>query len=820
MEALARDVQLAVRGFRRRPGFTLVVALTLGLGIGATTAVFSVVDTVLLRPLPYAAPERLVVVVAELPALGRLRAHASGPELAALWDGAPSFEEMGALWARPGVLRGGDGPVDEIEVGWVTPGFLDALGVRPHIGRLPTREELTSDKPEVMVLSFELWQRHYGSDPGILGRPIDFDDERWTVIGVMPPGFRMLFPPEEGVPEELAAWLPWGGNAYREMSRGFRVFTTVARLAPGVSVGAAAAEIRAVAARVRADSTEYVGSGFGLRLEPLAAGVVAHVRPTLLVLSGVVAFVLLIACANVTNLTLARAADAERDLTVRAALGASRPRLLRQLLTESVLLGVLAAAVGLLLAGWGLELLRSWEPGRLPRIQEVALDVRAFAAAAASSFLAALLSGGIAAWRSLRVGAASSLHLGSRGAAASPPLLRGLLVVSQLALSLVLLAGAGLLLRSVARLGAVDPGFDPRGLLTLRLSLPDVHYRYRDQGPKIAEFYRRLEGSVGQLPGVERVGATINPPLSGLPLHTRPYAWRTGEGETEWGGTVARYSTVTPGWFRAARVRLLAGRFLDAHDDRDRPLAVVVDAPLARRAWPGRAAVGQAIRVEIFRDGEFRPAWGEVVGVVEPVRLGRLEVVDGEQVYLAHAQAPQRTMFLTVRTAGDPLTLVPAVQARVEELEKDLPVFDVRLALDHVARATAVTRFALWTLFAFAGVAAVLSAAGLYAVMAFSVSRRRREIGIRLALGASPRTILAQVVRQGTGLIGAGVGLGLLGALALTRLLAGLLFGVTATDPATFATVAGLLSGTALLACVFPARRAASVDPTEALRAE
>jgi putative ABC transport system permease protein len=548
--------------------------------------------------------------------------------------------------------------------------------------------------------------------------------------------------------------------------------------------------------------------------------VAAHVRPTLAILSGVVLFVLLIACANVANLTLARAADTERDLMVRAALGAGRGRLLRQLLTESALLGILGAGVGLVLSAWSLELVRALDPGRLPRLQEVTLDLRALVAAGTAALLAALLSGGLAALRSLRTAGTSSLHLGTRAGGGPPALLRRGLVVSQLALSLVLLLGAGLLLRSMTRLLAVDPGFDPRGLLTLRLSLPDVQYRYRDQGPKIAAFYQELEEAVSRLPGVEQVGATLNPPLSGLPVRTRPYAWRTPAGDTEWGGTVARYTTVTPGWFGAARVRLLAGRFLDHRDDRDHPLAVVVDAALARKAWPGQGAVGQAIRVEVFRDGEFRPAWAEVVGVVDSLHLERLEADEGEQVYVAHAQAPQRTMYVTVRTAGDPRALVPAVQAQVEGLERNLPVFDVRLAVEHLAQAAALPRFALWTLAAFAGVAGGLAVAGVYAVMAFSVSRRRHEIGVRLTLGASPRAILDLVLGEGALLVAVGVAAGLLGALALTRVLSGLLYGVTARDPATFLVVTAILSATAGLACLVPARRAALVDPKEALRTE
>ncbi|HEY7514579.1 MAG TPA: ABC transporter permease, partial [Vicinamibacteria bacterium] len=583
-----------------------------------------------------------------------------------------------------------DGPVDEVEVGWTTPGFLESLGVRPHIGRLPTREELTSEKPDAMVLSYGFWRDRYGSDPGILGRAIDFDDERWTVVGVMPPDFRMLFPPEEGVPERLAAWVPWGSNAYREMSRSFRVFTTVGRLRSGYSMEQAAQELDSVADRVRAEAVEYQGSGFGFRLVPLAGSVAAHVRPALLVLSGVVVFVLLIAAANVANLLLARASDGERELSVRAALGASRSQLLRALLAESVLLGALGCAAGLLLAGWGLEFVHALDPGRLPRIQEAGLDVRTVGAAGVAAFLAALVTGLLVALRAVGTVGSSSLHVGVRTAGAAPPRLRRSLVVSQLALSLMLLVGAGLLVQSIVRLTAVDPGFEPRGLLTLRLSLPDVRYSYRDQGPRIAAFYRRLDEAIAQLPGVEEVGSTLNPPLSGLPVVQRPYAWKTATGETEWGSALASYTTVTPGWFRSARIRLLAGRFLDAHDQRDRAVAVVVDSGLARRAWPGGDAVGQEIRVQLFQDGMFRPIWGEVVGVVETVRLARLEAADGEQVYVAHGQAPQRTMHLTVRTRQDPRALVPAVQAEVHALEKDLPVFDVHLAVDHVRRAAAV----------------------------------------------------------------------------------------------------------------------------------
>jgi predicted permease len=820
LEDLRRDLFLAVRGLARRPTFTATVVATLALGIGANTAVFSVVDAVLLRPLPYPAPERLYAIWAELPKQGRLDAHLSGPELAAIWDGASAFEAMGAVWSRPGVLRGDGLPAEEVEVGWITPGFLEALGARAALGRLPTRAELTADPSEVIVLSHELWRSRFAADTAILGRTIDFDDERRVVVGVLPAGFRLHLPADQGVPEELAAFLPWGGdaNAYREMPRAFRVFSPVARLAPPATAARAATELSAVAERARAESADYASSGLGLRGEPLAAGVVSPVRPTLLILLGVATLLLVVACANVANLALVRAKDAERELRVRAALGASRARLLRLLLAENLVLGVAGAALGLLLAGMGLDVLRALEPGRLPRLADVALHPRVLAYAAGLTLLTSLFFGGLSAAAAVASALSASLQDPERMATGRSGRLRPALVMGQLAVSLVLATGALLLVRSFAALQAVDPGFDPRGVLTARLSLPDVHYRYRDQGPKIASFYERLEERLRALPGVRAVGATTAPPLSGAAIRSRPYAWRASEGETEWGGTAADYSTVTPGWFEAAGVRRLAGRVFTDADQVDQPLAVVVDDALARGAWGSVAgAVGQPIRVEVFRNASFQPRWGEVVGVVGTVRLNRLEAAGRAQVYLAHAQAPQRTMYPTLRTAGDPYALLPAIQREVAALEKDLPVFEARLASEHVATATSISRFALATLGTFAAVALLLAAAGVYAVMAHSVGRRRYEIGVRLALGATPRRINALVLGQGMGVAALGIGGGILGALAATRVLSGLLFGVAPRDTATLTAAALLTGAAAFLACCAPAWRASRISPRDAL---
>jgi predicted permease len=816
---LRSDLSLALRSLRRRPSFAVVACLTLGLGIGANVAVFSVVDAVLLRALPYPEPEQLVALWGELPGQGRMDAHLAGPELAAVWDESHTLESMGAVWSRPGVLRGDGSAVEEVEVGWVTPGFLETLGARPRLGRLPTPEEHAALPSNVILLSHELWQRRYGSDPSLVGRAIDFDDERRTVVGVLPPGFRLHLPPDQGVPEALAAFLPWGGD-YRSLPRSFRVFSPVARLAPGATPARAASELAAVAERVRSEDASYGRSGFGLRPDPLAASVVAHARPTLMTMLGVATLVLLVACANVTNLALARAAASDAELRTRAALGAGRGRLVRQMLAESALLGALGAGAGLLLAGAGLALLRALEPGRLPRVEQAAFDPRVLGYAAAAALLAALLSGGLSAAHATRAALARPLQDTLRAGVPRPPRLRRALLVSQVALSMVLAAGAGLLLRSFAKLAAVDPGFEPRGVVTARISLPDVHYSYRDKGPRIADFYRRLDERLRALPGVEAVGATTSPPLSGSAIRSRSFAWRSAEGETEWGRTAADYSTVTPGWFEAAGVRLLAGRFLSERDDRDHPVAVVVDASLAAQAWPGPpgGAVGQPIRVELFRDGEFRPTWGEVAGVIASVRLDRLEAVRQGQVYVAHAQAPQRTMHPTLRAAGDPAALVPAIQAEVDALESRLPVFDVRLAVEHVAAATALARFAFVTLGVFAAVAVLLAAAGVYALMSHAVASRRYEIGVRLALGASPRRILGLVLGEGLALAAAGIAAGLLGALALAGVLARLLYGVAPRDPWTLACASGLLAATALAACWAPALQAARLQPTEALR--
>jgi predicted permease len=814
MDAVVQDLRLAGRECRRRPVLTAVIVLTLALGISATSIVFSVVEGVLLAPLPYAAPDRLTVIRGGLPGQRQAVTQLAGPEVQAVIERAQTLAASGAIWARPGVLGRGPSAI-EIEVGWITPGFLEALGVRPLAGQLPSGDD--HRRTDVIVLGHDVWRQQFGGDPSIVGRRVDFDDEPRTVIGVMPAGFRMHFPADDGVPDSVQAWLPWGQDL-SELPRAFRVFTMVARLENGAGWETVGADLAGVAAGVAGEHADYAQSGFSLGAVPLADALVAPVRPTLIVLSAVVAVVFVVASANVANLLLIRTTERASEYALRLAIGAGRGRLWRQFLTESVLLGICAGTMGVGLAALGVRLLQQLDPAGLPRLADVGIGVTTLAVSGAASVAAALGFGSLAAGHALTQARRSALAHGSRVSARAAAM--RFLVAAQVSLSVVLLCGAGLLGRSVVGLNAIDPGFDATNVLSLRLSLPDVRYPYDARGPAIAEFYRRLDERLASLPGVRQAGATLMPPLSEQPMRARPYAWRTSEGEVEWGAVAAEYRTVTPGWFTAIGARLVAGRVFDDRDRWDRPAAVVVDTTLARKAWPGRDPVGQALRVELFREGVFRPSWAEVVGVVEPIRLTSLTVEGREQVYIAHHQAPQRTMYPAIRTAGDPLALLPAIRDIVRELEPDLPIFDVRSMGEYVAGATAQTRVALIGMGVFAVVALLLAAGGVFAAISAAVGQRRREIGIRLALGASPAQVFAGTMGRGLTVTLTGVAGGLAVAASTMPALEGLLFGVDPIDATTFGAAAVVLTLVAAGACWLPAARAARVDASQTLRSD
>ncbi len=817
MESIFQDVRLALRSWLKRPGFNSLVVLTLALGIGANAAVFSVIDGVLLRPLPYEDPEELAILRTELVETGDIAAKSSPPEVADFRKLDGVFDSAGAIWARPAALTDDRNEPEEIEMGFVTAGFLSIFGVDPFLGRDVLPEEDVPNAPAVVVLSHGLWERRYGADPGIIGKTLEMDGLPLTIVGVMPSGFALHLPADAGVPPYLEAWVPWGGG-YEESPRSFRVLTAVGRLRNAIGLEEARARVSALSLRLAADHPEdYAASGLNLHLEPLHQALTAPVRPALVVLWTTVGFVLFIACANVANLLLVRATSLEHEVLVRRALGASRSRLLRQSVIESVLLSLAGGLAGGLLAEWTVSLLPWLSPGDIPRLTDIAVDGRVLAFLVAASLLSGIGIGLVSALHLSRPD--SSLALRSRGAGESGQnRLRRLLVAGEIALSLVLLVGGGLLLRSFHALSNVELGYETDGVATFKLSLIDSAYPY--SGPlKIARFYRELTSGIEEIGGVEAAGASTELPLDGASSGLGPYAYESDRGLIEWDTVSADYRTVTPGWLEALDVRLLEGRLLEWTDDLDHPNVVVVDELLAKAAWPGESSVGKRLQVVTFVSGEFRRTWSEIVGVVAHVRH-HPGVPGEEQIFLPHPQSPQRTMTFAIKSEVPLETLSSAIRERVRTLEASQPIHSIQPMDDYRASALATHRFTMGTMGSFALVALALASLGVYGVMGFTVSRRTREIGLRMALGAAPGRILVDVLRDGLLLVGPGLSLGIVAALVLARFLSSLLFGVTASDPLTFVTVAAVLLAVAAVACYVPGRRASSLNPLEALREE
>jgi predicted permease len=817
MESIFQDVRLALRTWLKRPGFNSLVVLTLALGIGANAAVFTVIDGVLLRPLPYEEPEKLTLLRTELVETGEITAKSSPPEVADFRKLDGVFDSAGAIWARPAALTDDRSEPEEIEMGFASAGFLSVFGVDPLLGRDILPEEDVPNAPAVVVLSHGLWERRYGADPDIVGKTLEMDGAPLTIVGVMPSGFALHLPPDAGVPPYLDAWVAWGGG-YEESPRSFRVLTAVGRLRGAIGLDEARARVSTLSLRLAADHPDdYAASGLSLHLESLHRSLTAPVRPALVVLWTTVAFVLFIACANVANLPLARATSLEHEVLVRRALGASRSRLLRQLVIESVLLSLAGGLAGALLAEWIVSLLPWLSPGDIPRLAEIAIDGRVLAFLVSASLLSGIGIGLVSALHLSRPD--SSLALRSRGATDSGQnRLRRLLVACEIALSLVLLVGGGLLLRSFHALSNVELGYETERVATFKLSLIDSAYPY--SGPlKIARFYRELTSGIEEIGGVEAAGASTELPLDGASSGLRPYAYESDRGLVEWDTVSADYRTVTPGWLEALDVRLLEGRLLEWTDDLDHPNVAVIDELLAKAAWPGESAVGKRLQVMTFVGGEFRRTWCDVVGVVAHVRH-HPGVLGEEQIFLPHPQSPQRTMTFAIKGEIPLDTLSSAIREKVRTLEASQPVHSIRPMDDYRASALATHRFTMGTMGSFALVALALASLGVYGVMGFTVSRRTREIGLRMALGAAPERILLDVLRDGLLLVGPGLSLGIVGALLLARFLSSLLFGVTASDPLTFVTVAAVLLAVAAVACYVPGRRASSLNPIEALREE
>ena len=790
------DLRSALRALARRPVFTALVALTLALGIGANAAIFSVVDTVLLRPLPYPESERLVNVHGRYP---EDRTTFSLPDYLDLRQRARSYAELAAVTTGGGNLTT-TGLPERVQVAYATGNFFRALRVTPALGRLfgPDDERGASG---IVVLSYETWRGRHQGDPQVVGRAVTIDGRPFTIAGVAPRGLAL--------PGKVDYWRPIRTDSGDGGGRRAEFLAVVGRLAPGVTPERAGREAHAIMAQLGREYPE-TNRTFRAEVAGLQEDLVGPARPALLVFMGAVGLVLLIACANVANLLLARAVGREREIAIRASLGASRARVFRQLVLESVLLGALGGAGGLALAGIATRLLRTSELGDIPRLAEVTVDARVLAFGVAVSVATGLLFGLAPALRLAREELQPSLRGGGRGVTRGPGegRVRSALVLAEVALAVVLLVGAGLLVRSFDALRRTDVGFSAERVLVARVALPPA--QYADAAGRRA-FWLALEERVRTLPGVQAAGLASTAPMGGAPY----YAFRVEgvEGAPETMQDAQPYA-VTPGYFATMRIRLLRGRVLGPGDvDGATPVAVV-NATLARKFLGARDPLGQRLSVD---GGE---TWRTVVGVVADTRQEGLAELPYAQLYFPAAQWPRPAMWITLRTAADPTAVASSLRRVVADLDAQLPVYELSTMQERMARSVAQPRLTAVLTTGFAASALLLAALGIYGVVAYGVAERTREIGVRMALGATRERVLGLIVRQGLRPVLGGLAVGVVGALAAGRLLTGLLHGVSAGDVLTYVAVVAFLGAVAVAATVLPARRAAGVAPTTALRHE
>jgi len=792
------DLKFAFRQLLKNPGFTAVAVLTLALGIGANTAIFSVVDGVLLKPLPYERPGQLVQVW-EAPGPGKRNSASPGAFLD--WKEHSTVFESLSLRQNTAMNLTGDGEPERISGLAMSTSGLQIFRARPLLGRTFASDEDQPGKDKVAVLTHGFWQRRFGGETNVVGREIQLNDQSYTVIGVLPPRFLPWDKAEFVIPKAIA---PDEAN-----QRSAHWLQVIGRLKPGVTVAQAQSEMNALAARLKPLYPAFK-KDWGVTIVPMHEQITGNVKPTLLVLAGAVGFVLLIACANVANLLLAKASARQKEMAIRAALGASRWRVIRQLLVESVLLSLLGALLGLLLTFWSVGTLTSITAVSLPRAQDVGLDLRVLGFALLVSLVAGVAFGLVPALQPSRPDLNDMLKEGARTSGTGPRnRVRSGLIVSEVALSLVLLIGAGLLLNSFVRLSNVPPGINPQNVLTMQVTLPDK--KYPDAERRAAFFERTLE-RIENLPGVEAAGAVWTMPLAGYSPDTSFTVFgRPGQPATSY---QTDFDFCSPDYFRAIGIPLLKGRFFEQRDRADAPRVVIINEALAREHFPNEEPLGKRIQL-----GKIDEQW-EIMGVIGNVRQRGLGESVRPSVYRPLAFIWSGNGHLVVRTTGAPLGMAESVRKTILEVDPSQPVANVRTMEEVIAASVAQRRFILMLLGGFAGAALLLAGIGLYGVIAYAVSQRTREIGIRMALGATRSAVLALVLRQGMKLAGIGVLLGTAGGLGLTRVLTGFLYEVKPTDPATFVSVSLILTLVAVLACWLPARRAAKVDPMEALRYE
>lgn len=813
IETLLQDIRYGARMLAKNKGFTAVAVVTLALGIGANTAIFSVVNELLLRPLPYRDAERLVMLW-EVSPHGRHQNTTSRSNFTAWREQARSFEGMAAFSDQRLNLTGGGEP-EEVSVQLATPELFQVLGVEPLKGRTLVEDDARAGSAAV-VMSYGLWQRRFGGDPQMVGKTVTLNGVPSTVVGIMPAGFQWYIRQKSGTgrPAEMWSVLTMPKTSEGAEARG-RFLSVVARLKPGVTPAQADAELKTIESRLGQEEPKY-NKGYSAEAISVRDQFVGNIRPALWVLLGAVGLVLLIACANVANLLLSRAAAREKEIALRTALGASRGRVVRQLLTESILLALLGSLLGLVLAWWGIKALVAISPRDLVNIQGVGLNLTVLGWTLAVSLLTGIVFGMAPALDATRLDLNDALKEGGKGAggqSARSRAMRSTLVVAEVALALVLLAGAGLMVKSFARLRKIDTGFNSDNVLSLVLRLPAAKYR---EDPQVVTFFRQTLERVRALPGVRSAGMVNFLPLygglgsaTGIIIEGRP-APPAGEGPS------ANVRVADSGYFGTMGIPFLEGRNFTDFEDAEAKHVVVVSESLAKKYFPGEDPIGKRITVHMSENA----VPSEIVGVVGDVRYDSLTDEAEPTVYMPHPELTYEFMTLVIRTTGDPSELAPAVRREIGEIDRDQPVSDVRTMKEVMADTVGRARFNTLLLGVFAGLATLLAAVGIFGVMNYSVTLRTREIGLRMALGAQPSRVLLLVLRQGLLLTLAGTGIGLAASLALTRLMSSLLFGIDSTDPSTFAAIVIVLAVVALVACYVPARRATRIDPLTALRYE
>ncbi|HVG21515.1 MAG TPA: ABC transporter permease [Blastocatellia bacterium] len=804
METIIKDLRFAIRMLSKNPGFTVVAVIALALGIGANTAIFTVVNAILLRPLPFKDPARLVMTYGMDPKIGQDRIPLSVADYLDWRSQNQVFESMAAFSDNSFNFTSGETP-EQVRGARVTADFFAVLGAQAEMGRTFQPEEDRPGADPVVVVSGGFWRRQLGARPDVIGQQINLNSRAYTVVGVMPASFSF--------PEEVVLWTAQSLDP--PARRGPYFMWGLGRLRPGATVAQARMEMDTVARRIQQE-TRSTQNDWTLTAVSLTEQIVGNVRTELLLLLAAVVFVLLIASANVANLLLSRAAAREKEIAIRSALGASRGRLVRQLLTESLLLAFVGGAVGLLLALWGVDVLVALSPNNIPRLNEVAVDGRVFGFTLLVSLSSGILFGLAPALYSSRLNLNESLKEGGRGASESfgRRRLRSALVVAEIALSLMLLIGAGLMIKSFVRLQGVNPGFNPENILTMQISLPGAKY---SETSKTSTFYQQLLTRVESLPGVQSAGLAFSLPPDLLEVSDN-YAVEehpTPPGESD---PIAPVNFVSTTFFKTLGIPLVSGRFFTDDDNPNSPDVVIISEAMAKRYFGSESPLGKRFK----QGGLDRTAnpWMEIVGVVGDVKYSGLAAKPEPAYYLAHRQATLRSMYLVVRTASDPASLAPAIRGEVWALDKEQPVARVRTMEELLSRSVSQPRFRTLLISVFAATALLLAAVGIYGVISYSVAQRTHEIGIRMALGARQGSILKMIVGQGLRLALIGTGVGLAGAYLTTRVLSSLLFGVSATDTLTFVGIPLLLTGVVLLASYVPARRATKVDPLTALRYE